>query len=168
MPWETICMVGYLAVATVPLVLTDARSHRLPNVWVIPGILIAITAVTINGVTRQQWPWPAIICGVGYALLCLLLHVSGGMGMGDVKLALALGLAAGMLGWQAGLTAVILAFLSGGALSLAVLAAQHFHRVRQAAYQASNAPGFASMSRRIAFGPFMLLGFWCAVFAALV
>lgn len=168
MPWETMCVLGYLAIATLPLVVTDARTHRLPNVWVLPAIALGLAAVVIDAVAGGDWPWPALICGLGYALLCLLLHLLGGMGMGDVKLAFALGLAAGMLGWQVGLTAVILAFMTGGAVSIVLLAVRQFQHLRQPANHAPNAPRFASMSRRIAFGPFMLLGFWCAVFLSLV
>jgi leader peptidase (prepilin peptidase)/N-methyltransferase len=71
------------------------------------------------------------------------------MGMGDVKLAGVLGLFLGWLGWSELLVGAFAAFLLGGVVALALLAARRVTR-----------------SSGIPFGPWMLAGAWSAVLAA--
>ncbi len=78
-----------------------------------------------------------------------MLHVAGGMGLGDVKLAPVLGLAAAAASPAAGIGAPLLAFLAGGVLALVTL-------VRQG-------PGAS-----VPFGPAMLLGAWVGGAADLI
>lgn len=126
--------VVYLGVVTVPLVLTDIREHRLPNLYTVPGIGLGILAAA------AQWSLTPLVAGGVYGGLMLLLTIGGGVGMGDVKLALLIGLAAG----TGTLTAAVAAFLLGGvAASVALIT-----RGRRV---------------RIAFGPWMLTGYWIAV-----
>lgn len=133
---------AYLAVVTPELVRVDVRSHRLPNRLVVPGIAFglvsAATELAITGIP----PVPQLIAGAAYAAFLLLLCVTGGMGMGDVKLGAALGLAS----WLpfVGVTSPVVAFLAGGVASV-ILLARH------------------GRGGRIAFGPFLLAGFWAAV-----
>jgi leader peptidase (prepilin peptidase)/N-methyltransferase len=87
--------------------------------------------------------WSAI----AYGLLLLALHVLGGMGLGDVKLAPALGLLTGALGQVPAVTAPLAAFLVGGVTAVGVL-------LRRGAGAA------------MPFGPSMLLGAWAAVLLA--
>ncbi|MHB0928975.1 MAG: A24 family peptidase, partial [Candidatus Nanopelagicales bacterium] len=81
----------------------------------------------------------AVALFVLYFLMNLLTR--GGMGMGDVKLALSIGALTGYLGWAYVVGATALGFMSGGALSAALLASRRTGR-----------------KDTIPFGPFMLLG----------
>jgi prepilin signal peptidase PulO-like enzyme (type II secretory pathway) len=85
---------------------------------------------------------------VGFGLLGALAFASRGraMGMGDVKLAGALGL---IIGFPDILMALAASFLAGGIFSAGFIAA-HARR--------------SAMKAMVPFGPFLVLGFWIAVF----
>ncbi|WP_082844897.1 prepilin peptidase [Rathayibacter tanaceti] len=70
-----------VALLTVPLVLVDVRERRLPNVLTLP--LLVLTAVPVLSAGAL-----AAVLGTGVALW--MLHGSGGLGLGDVKLGAAL------------------------------------------------------------------------------
>jgi leader peptidase (prepilin peptidase)/N-methyltransferase len=80
--------IGYLLLASVPLVLIDIREHRLPNRFTYPAILLAFAG---NGFTAlSQGAYLELISahlssiatfGIGY-----LLAKYASFGMGDVKL----------------------------------------------------------------------------------
>lgn len=66
--------------------------------------------------------WQEAGCGLlalGAVMLLLYLFSRGGMGEGDVKLAAVLGC---WLGWEQGLTCLLLAFVGGAVVGLALLA----------------------------------------------
>jgi leader peptidase (prepilin peptidase)/N-methyltransferase len=132
----------YLAVVTPQLVRIDLREHRLPNVLTLPGIAVGVAAVVVESLAFGRVALAPAAAGAGYAGLLLLLALLGGMGVGDVKLGAALGLAS----WLpfVGITSPVLAFLAGGVGSVIVL-------VRR------------GRGRRMAFGPFLLCGFWVSV-----
>jgi prepilin peptidase CpaA len=104
--WPTFIV---LAVAT----FTDLRSRRIPNWLVIPFLLAGFAVSgTLHG-------WHGIVqslagLGVG-ALLFGLLHLMGGMGMGDVKLCAAIGV---WIGPSQMLTALVLTGIAGGLIAL--------------------------------------------------
>jgi leader peptidase (prepilin peptidase)/N-methyltransferase len=87
-------------------------------------------------------PLVALLAGGAYSVFLLILNLVGGMGMGDVKLGAALGLAS----WTPAVAvrSPVIAFLIGGLVSVVLLIA-------------------GRRGRRIAFGPFLLGGFWAAV-----
>jgi len=95
----------------------DLEHHLILNKVVYPGIVVAFAF---------SFVWPelgvlgALIGGaVGFAFLFLpYLVYPRGMGMGDVKLALMIGL---MAGWRGALVALLMAALVGGLLSLFLL-----------------------------------------------
>jgi leader peptidase (prepilin peptidase) / N-methyltransferase len=134
--------IGYLAVVTPWLVAFDVREHRLPNVLVVPGIAAGGLAVAGEWAATGRLPLVPLIAASAYAGFLLVLNLLGGMGMGDVKLAAGLGLAS----WNVGVAALspVTAFLVGGLVSLVLLIA-------------------GRRGKRIAFGPFLLGGFWAAV-----
>jgi leader peptidase (prepilin peptidase)/N-methyltransferase len=133
----------WLALVTPRLVAVDIAEHRLPDAIVLPTLVVALAAALLDGgdVTAAGW------AAAGYGLLLLSLHLLGGMGLGDVKLAPALGLLAGALGPLPAVAAPLLAFLVGGFAAVVVL-------VRRGAGAA------------MPFGPAMLLGMWSAVLLA--
>lgn len=132
----------YLAAITPELIRVDLRQRRLPNRLVVPGIVVGLVCAAAEWLIGGIPPMPQIIAGAAYAAFLLLLCVTGGMGMGDVKLGAALGLAS----WLpfVGVISPVVAFLAGGVASV-ILLARH------------------GRGGRIAFGPFLLAGFWAAV-----
>lgn len=132
-----------LAVVTPRLVAVDIAEHRLPDAIVLPVLAIVLAAVALDGGDRGTAAWAA----GAYGLLLLVLHAIGGMGLGDVKLAPALGLLAGALGPLPAVAAPFLAFVLGGLAAVVVL-------LRRGAGAA------------MPFGPPMLLGAWTAVLLA--
>ena len=134
--------VAYLAVVTPWLVAIDICEHRLPNALVLPGIGFGLLSCAGEWLVSGRVPVVPLVAGCAYAGFLLVLNLSGGMGMGDVKLGAVLGFSS----W--GLTIAVLspvvAFFGGGVVSLVLLIA-------------------GQRGRRIAFGPFLLCGFWVAV-----
>ncbi|WP_246852909.1 prepilin peptidase [Naasia sp. SYSU D00948] len=135
--------VAWLAVTTPELVRVDLAEHRLPDRLTLPGYPLAlagIAAAASAGVPAV----PAVLAGAAYLALFLLLSAGGGMGMGDVKLAGVLGLVLGAVGVAASLGALLLAFVAGGCVAIVMLAR-------------------AGRTARVAFGPFLLGGFWASL-----
>jgi leader peptidase (prepilin peptidase)/N-methyltransferase len=132
----------YLAAVTPWLVTIDIGEHRLPNLLVLPGIGVGLVGLGGEWIARGRAPWVPLIAGVGYAAFLLVLHRLGGMGMGDVKLGAALGLAS----WDFSIAILspVVAFVVGGMVGMVLLVA-------------------GRRGARIAFGPFLLGGFWTAV-----
>jgi len=135
-------VVVYLAAVTPWLVWFDVTAHRLPNVLVAPGIGVGLLACAGEWVVSGQVPVVPLVVGLAYASFLFILGLLGGMGMGDVKLAAALGLASWNL--STAVLSPVVAFLAGGLASLVLLIA-------------------GGRGRRIAFGPFLLGGFWVAL-----
>jgi prepilin signal peptidase PulO-like enzyme (type II secretory pathway) len=73
---------------------TDLETRRIPNVIVLPSTAIVLVARIALG-HGNWWEWP--IAGIAAAALLLVAAIlsRGGVGMGDVKLALFLGCALG-------------------------------------------------------------------------
>ena len=141
-PTPSLLGVVYLATATPWLIETDVLEHRLPNTLVLPGIAGGAIASTGAWIVAGAPPMVPLLAGPCYAAFLLVLRLVGGMGMGDVKLGAALGLAS----WS-GTVAVIgpvVAFLVGGSVAAVMVLA-------------------GDRDRRIAFGPYLLGGFWFSV-----
>ena len=136
----------YLAVVTPWLWSIDVREHRLPNWLVFPGYLVCAAAGALAVVIGTGIPTAALLSAATYLGGTLVLACVGGMGLGDVKLAGVLGFAAGALSPTAAIVSPLAAFAIGGvAATIALLR--------------------SGPKRRIAFGPYLLLGFWIAVLA---
>jgi leader peptidase (prepilin peptidase)/N-methyltransferase len=133
-------LVPALAVAAVgpPLVRVDLAEHRLPNRMVVPALLAGVVGLALSWLVSGAAPLIPLLAGAIYAGVLFVLALFGGMGMGDVKLSAALGLASPTVA-----TAVfspLLAFLLGGVIAIIVL-------IR------------TGRGGRIAFGPFLLGGY---------
>jgi leader peptidase (prepilin peptidase)/N-methyltransferase len=137
----------WLAAVTPRLTATDIAEHRLPDRLVLPGWPIALAAALLGAAAGGTPILVTVASGAGYGVLLLLLHVAGGMGLGDVKLAPVLGLVTAAVSPGIAIAAPLLAFLAGGAVAVAALL--------------RSGPG-----ARIPFGPAMLLGAWAAVLLA--
>ncbi len=127
------------------LSITDLRWHRLPNTvvaaWLGASALLLLLMALVAGEPKRL-----LYAGAGMLILLgayLLLHVltRGAMGMGDVKLAGALGFNLGFFALSALFLATVLAFVTATFMVLIGVAVRKL-----------------SMSSRVAFGPFMILG----------
>jgi leader peptidase (prepilin peptidase) / N-methyltransferase len=119
----------------------DFREHRLPNVYVIVaffGGLVGFAAVSVLG-----HPWESFLRAVIAAVVCVfvfaIIHVLGGMGLGDVKYAGVIGLYLGWISWHSVYWGVF-----GSFIFATMYVAYRAIRQRPA--------------RNIPFGPFMSLG----------
>lgn len=127
--------------------LVDLHDRIIPNELVlfacVAGVIMRLVA-QFSRVPVGTWGsalWGALF---GFGLLYLLgLLYKGGMGMGDVKLAAAIGLYLGFLPTAVGL---MIAFILGGVVSLALLTA-----------------GAVGRKDHIPFGPFLAAGALAAV-----
>jgi len=154
--WQIIPL-AYLAVVTIPLVRIDWKTHKLPNVWVMPGYVALVIAWIGVWMTTGEYPMIPAISAAGYFTFMLLLSYGGGMGMGDVKLA-------GLISVPAAILSPVLAFVAGGVASLVVLVATFATRSDLPFKQA----WAVTKQTRIPFGPFMLLGFWISLALSVV
>lgn len=125
------------------LALIDWRTYRLPDVITLPAA--AITALLLI-------PTGQVVAGlIGAAALTAFYGVlwfirPEAMGLGDVKLALLIGLVAGSLGWQAWLIAGVGGQVLGALYGIGVIVVKKRDKKTD-----------------IPFGPFMLLGALAAV-----
>jgi prepilin signal peptidase PulO-like enzyme (type II secretory pathway) len=128
-----------VAVVTV----VDLEQRRIPNRIVLPATAVALAVQIVLDPGRA--PELIAISLVSGLFFCLpLLVYSGGMGMGDVKLAVFLGAALG----QAVVLAIAVAVVSAFLAAVALLARD----------------GAAARKSAIAFGPFLALGAAVAIF----
>lgn len=128
--FHLVCGIVFIIVS-----ITDLRDRRIPNQIIIPAIGIAFA------LTFSLWPlWPSALIGAVIGAVVLLIPAiffGGRGGMGDVKLALFMGL---ILGQQGIIFALIIAHLSASLLWIGVL----FKKIERDAM--------------IPFGPFLSLG----------
>jgi leader peptidase (prepilin peptidase)/N-methyltransferase len=132
---------GWFIVTGLVLATWDIREHRLPNRIVASALLGAI--VGFVGVALLTNVWDSLARAFMAALIAsgvyFVIHLVGGMGMGDVKYALVTGLYLGWVGWQALWWGTFMAFLLA---AIVVLARMPTKRKTQ----------------HVPFGPFMAAG----------
>ena len=142
----------YLAAVSIALAAIDLDTMRLPDAIVLPSYGVALLLLIPAMIAGHSWNagLRGLIAAVAlYAFYFVLASVHGGMGFGDVKLALLLGLYLGWLGWSSLAVGVSAGFLLGGIVGAALLLGRRANR-----------------KTRIPFGPYMLAGALLAVFAA--
>jgi leader peptidase (prepilin peptidase)/N-methyltransferase len=142
----------YLAAITVALALIDLDVHRLPNVIVLPayavGAALLVPAALLAGDPAGLLRSAAGAGILGGVYLALAVAVPRGMGGGDVKLAGALGLFLGWLGWPELAVGAIGGFLLGGLFGALLLLT-----------------GRARRGTAVPFGPWLLAGAWLGILA---
>ncbi len=133
-----------LAVALVPVVVIDLQHHLIPDVVVLPaafGALVAAAWADPDHFTASA----VAAAGAGAFMFLLWAAYPGGMGLGDVKLAVLIG---AVLGTSV-VPALAIAFAAGAALGVAMLL-RHGRGARKMA---------------VPFGPFLaagaLVALWC-------
>ncbi|MFD0354998.1 prepilin peptidase [Streptomyces sp. NPDC127110] len=134
-----------LAPVLVLLALVDLAVHRLPDVLTLP---LAAACTALLGAAAllpgAAGSWRLALLGglaLGASYLLLFLINPAGMGLGDVKLALALGVALGWYGWGVWAAGAFLGLLYGAVYGLGLLLS-----------------GRAGRDQGFAFGPFMAAG----------
>ena len=123
---DNLVLAAGLVAATVVLAVLadiDLAEHRLPNKIVGPFALAAAGAVMVAGVASSDIERSVVSIGVGIAFVVALLtmNVVGGIGMGDVKLSLPIGIVAGWLGVDAVLATVFVTAVVGAVAGVALL-----------------------------------------------
>ncbi|MGW7095919.1 prepilin peptidase [Streptomyces sp. NPDC054874] len=140
-------LIGWLALTPVAVLLAvvDQRVHRLPDPLTLP---LAAAAVLLLGgaalLPGHAGSWTSGLLGGlalgGFYFLLFLINPNG-MGFGDVKLALTLGVALGWYGWTVLFVGGFAGFLFGAAYGLALVLLRR-----------------AGRRTGIPFGPFMIGG----------
>ncbi|GAA1716037.1 hypothetical protein GCM10009809_10190 [Isoptericola hypogeus] len=152
--WATPAVV-VAAVASVALFVIDARTHRLPDAVTYPTVAVVAALLLLAALAGGTWDAAlrgligALALGGGYLVLHLV-HRAG-LGLGDVKLAVLLGLVTAWFGWAELWATALLPFLLGGLVAIALLVTRR-----------------ASRTTALAFGPYMLGGAALALTAARV
>ena len=141
---EGLVAAGFVAVLVV-LTSIDLAERRLPNRIVLPAAGIALAA-QLAARPDQAAEWILASVAAAGALLVLALVYPGGLGLGDVKLALLLGAVLG----QAVVPALVLAFVSVVPVAVYLLLRD----------------GAKARSTLIPFGPFLAFGAIVVLLAA--
>jgi leader peptidase (prepilin peptidase) / N-methyltransferase len=142
--WILPALLVFAAASTV-LTLVDLAEKRLPNAVIFPTM--AAIAVLLLPATWAEGAWIALLwAAIGSAAMfavyfVLALISPSSMGMGDVKLALMIGLLLGWFGLNAWLVGLLAAFIVGGVIALVALALRR-----------------VTLRGSIPFGPSMLAG----------
>ena len=125
----------------------DLDVHRLPDVLTFPLAPLAAVIAACASLFTGDWfaLVRALIAGVGlgaaYFVLLLVSRGGVGLGLGDVKLAVGLGVLLGWFSWSAVLSGTLLGFVLGGVWAAVLLVSRR-----------------ATRESYIAFGPFMVGG----------
>lgn len=135
-----------LAVTGAALAIIDARTHRLPNALVFPLTWATAVLLTLAAVGTGDWGalGRAALGGLAFFAFYQVLYLvapRGGLGYGDVKLALTLGAVLAWHSWTLLLLGVLAAHVLAGVVAIVLLLG------RRAGWKSS-----------IAFGPYMLFG----------
>lgn len=142
--WLTPLML-YWAAISVALTVIDLDHHRLPNVIVLPSYIVSAVLLVLASILSGDYGrlLSAAIGMIALGGFYFLLAVArpGGMGLGDVKLAGALGMVLGWLGWAQLIVGGFAAFLIGGLVGVILMIGRRANR-----------------KTPLPFGPFMLLG----------
>jgi leader peptidase (prepilin peptidase)/N-methyltransferase len=125
--WTLAAYWWFLGVGIV-LVLTDLDHQRIPNRILYPGVVVGALLLSVGAVADGDAAslLRALGGAVGYfsVLLALALLARGGLGFGDVKLAVLLGMFTAYISWRTLYAAGALAILIGGLVAVGLLVAR--------------------------------------------
>lgn len=134
-----------LAVACALLVPVDLATERLPDALVLPALGALLVALAVAAALTDDWArlgtavLASLAAGAGFFVLAFVSPAS--LGLGDVKLALPLGLALGWHGWIPMLLGLAAGFVLLAIAAIVLLATRRTTRGGQ-----------------LPFGPWMILG----------
>jgi len=136
--------------ATLLIGLIDLDHRVIPNRVLFPAIAAGAGLLLIGAVIDgAAGAWLRALGGAAayfMGLLLIALLARGGFGMGDVKLAILLGMFLGYLGWDRVLLGAVLAIFLGGLSSVGLLVSRRKGRADKFAY-----------------GPYLVVGAYIAV-----
>jgi leader peptidase (prepilin peptidase) / N-methyltransferase len=139
-----------LAALTTVLVVTDLDAKLIPNRLLYPGTAIAAVLLAVGAVSEDRLGdlGRGAIAGVGYfgLLLAVAIISRGGFGMGDVKLAVVLGLFMGFQGWSVLASGLFYTGMYGGVPALVMIVTRR-----------------AGRGDELPYGPAMVFGAWTAL-----
>ncbi len=96
--------------------LSDLKTRRIPNVLLLPALVVAVLALAVTQRSLLGASWPSALGGMALAMSPWLLGYSlGHVGAGDAKFAAILGL---MFGLHISVIATLVALAAFGMLSL--------------------------------------------------
>ena len=133
---------AFFCAVLVAISATDLEHRIIPNRIVLPAAAVVLAA---NTMLHPSVEWAVAGLGAALFLLVAALAYPGGMGMGDVKLALLLGFALGRM-----VPVALMVGMVSALVPAVVLYARH---------------GSAARKMRIPFGPFLAFGGVVALFA---
>ncbi len=134
----------FLSICLISVFIVDLEEMLIPDEFVFAGL---VTTVVYLLLLNPQNLFPYLLSGFAASLFFLLIYFltkGKGMGLGDVKLALLLGL---VLGSRLTIQALFFAFVIGAIVGIIMLIF-----------------GKAHLKKPIAFGPFMIIGFYLSLF----
>jgi len=115
--WYVVALVAFGVLLAV-IAAHDARTRRIPNALVYPGMAAAVVLAFLH--PGAPW-WTFLLSGLVAGLAVgSIAAFTGGMGFGDAKLAALIGL---LLGWPATLVGLFAAFAVGATAGVALIAA---------------------------------------------
>lgn len=110
---DNLLLLGVLVIA----VITDIRSHRIPNWLTLPAMIGGLGFNVISaGVAGLLFSFEGLFLGIG---LFIVLYFLSGMGAGDVKL---MGAVGAMIGPKMTLMAALYTALAGGIYAVVIIA----------------------------------------------
>ena len=134
----------YIASALVLIFVYDLKHYIIPDKVLLPAIGIALLYRFIFNLTLVPNYLLAAVVASGFFFVLFLITAGRGMGLGDVKFAILMGL---LLGFSNVLVALFLAFFFGAIIGLILLI---FRK--------------KSLKSEIPFGPFLITGTFIALF----
>jgi leader peptidase (prepilin peptidase)/N-methyltransferase len=143
------------SVILISLFVIDLDHKRLPDPLTVLMYPVAVIGLAINGLATGNWPIGSALLGAAIWLLPIggiwVLSGGRGMGMGDVKLAPALGLILGWIGVGSAVVGLVSGWLIGGVVAIVLMLV-----------------GRARSGTAIPFGPFLIGGFAIGMVAGAV
>ena len=121
--WYVAILLVY-AVFLVGIAVYDARWQRIPNRAVYPAVAVGLVLAFFQ--PAGPW-WSFVLAGLfgGGLLLVIAVASRGGLGLGDAKLAVLIGL---MSGWPSVIAALFLGFAGGAVVGVALMASGRIGR----------------------------------------
>lgn len=147
--WLLPAHVVFIGLTTI-LTVTDLDEKLIPNRVLYPGTVAVAVLLALGAIAEDRFGDLGRGAAAGVAFFGVLLVVAlvsrGGFGMGDVKMAVVIGLVLGFWGWRVLAQGLFLTGIFGGIPALWLMAT-----------------GKAGKGDELPYGPAMILGAWAAL-----
>ncbi|MCS5715289.1 prepilin peptidase [Herbiconiux sp. CPCC 205716] len=158
----TLVPLGHLAAVSVPLAVTDARTGRLPNGYLLPGLALLAWALVAVGLHDPPLAFEAAAAALAAGAVAAALWALGVLGMGDVKLLVLLGGVLALLEPLDGGAVVQVAFCAGALVLAGLVVALGGGRDGR-----DGKEGLDGREGRTPLGPALLGAFWLGLMPSL-